>query len=170
MSNSAIKISIGKGDTLLDISVNGTHQAITLDMLKGIWKNISEDELSDIEYSNAEVYNNYIVCCVTVAQGQGGIVFVWDTQAQKFIHYSNGEFAVKAVIQNNKVYVLRQVAYWGVTAHLELDYCPLGTIAEDNEITGISLDENTKFHLANNPDNYAIYFDGDIPTIKIENE
>ena len=159
MSNSTITISIGKNGTLLDISVRGNQQAITLDMLKGIWKNISVDELSDIEYFNAEVYNNYIVCCVTVSQGQGGIVFVWDTQEQIFIHYSNGEFAVKAVINNNKVYVLRQVAYWGVTAHLELDYCPLGTMAEDNEVTGISLDENTKFHLANNPDNYSIYFD-----------
>lgn len=170
MSNSAITISIGKGDILLDISVSGKQQTITLEMLRDIWENISEDELSYIEYFNAEVYNNYIVGCVTVSQGQGGIVFVWDTQTQKFIHYSNGEFAVKAVIRNNTVYVLRQVTYWGITAHLELDYCPLGTMSEDNEVTGISLDENTKFHLANNPDNYAISFDSDIPTIKIENE
>lgn len=170
MSNSSITISLGKGDILLDVSVSGKQQTITLEMLKGIWKNISEDELSNIEYFNAEVYNKYVIGCVTVAQGQGGIVFVWDTQTQNFIHQSNGEFAVKAVIHNNKVYVLRQVAYWGVTAHLELDYCPLGTMAEDNEVTGISLDENTKFHLANNPDNYMIHFDDDIPTIKIENE
>ena len=77
---------------------------------------------------------------------------------------------MKAVINNNKVYVLRQVTYWGITAHLELDYCLLGTMSEDNEVTEISLDENTKFHLANNPNNYAISFDSDIPTIKIENE
>ena len=80
MSNSAITISIGKGDILLDISISGKQQTITFEMLREIWKNISEDELFYIEYFNAEVYNNYIVCCVSVSQGQGGIVFVWDTQ------------------------------------------------------------------------------------------
>lgn len=170
MSKANIKLSLGTKPNFLMITDNGKQQIITVDMLKNIWDNLSEDEISDIEYLNAKVYNEYVIGCVTVSQGQGGIVFIWDTQSEKFIHYSNGDYAVKAVIHNNMVFVLRQIAYWGVETHLKLDCCPLGTTSLDNQVTEIDLDENTAFSLSSNPDSYMIKIDEDIPIIGIRNE
>lgn len=97
-------------------------------------------------------------------------MFVWDTVAQIIIHYSDGRYAVKAAIHDNKVYVLRVVSYWGVTAHLELDYCTLGTMEEDNSTVEISLGEKTAHNLTNNPADYAFEFDdNNMPIVTIKN-
>ena len=163
-----IKIAIGNGNTLIDITVNEEHQEITLDMLKGIWSDIADGNRADIEHISAEVCGELVVCCVTVSQGQGGIVFVWNTNEQKITHYSDGRFAVKAAVHDNKVYVLRVVSYWGVAAHLELDYCDLGTMSEENSVTPIELDEATSSNLASSPADYIIAFEGDTPVIRLK--
>ena len=166
---SPINIAVGSDNTIMDISANGQHQYVTLDMLKEIWNDIADGNRADIEYINAEVSDDFVICCLTVSQGQGGIVFVWDTDKQKIVHYSDGKYAVRAVINDNKVYVLRVVSYWGVTAHLELDYCDFGTMAEDNSTVTISLDENTSQNLTNNLADYIIEFDdNNIPIVKIK--
>lgn len=170
MSTANIKLSLGTKPNLLMITDNEEQQIITVDMLKNIWDNLSDDEISDIEYFNAEVCNEYVIGCVTVSQGQGGIVFIWDTQSENFIHYSNGDYAVKAVIHNNMVFVLRQIAYWGVKTHLKLDCCPFGTTSLGSEVTEIDLDDNTAFNLSSNPDSYIIKIDDDIPIIGIRDE
>lgn len=59
MSKANIKLSLGTKPNLLMITDNGKQQIITVDMLKNIWDNLSEDEISDIGYINAEVYNEY---------------------------------------------------------------------------------------------------------------
>lgn len=162
-----IKISLGNGNTIIDITVKEEHQEITLDMLKEIWHDISDSK--DIEYINAEIFGEYVVCCASVSQGQGGIVFIWDTKQRKIVHYSNGEFAVKAAVHDNKVYVLREVSCWGVTAHLELDFCDFGTMSEESSLTPIKLDEAVSSRLANSPADYIIEFNGNTPVIKLKN-
>ena len=163
-----IKISLGDGNTLIDITVKEEHQTVTFDMLKEIWHDISGCESRDIEYINADVFCVYVVCCASVSQGQGGIVFVWDTEQRKIVHYSNGEFAVKAAVHDNKVYVLREVSCWGVTAHLELDYCDFGTMSEENSVTPLKLDEDISSRIATSPDDYIIEFDNNNPIIKLK--
>ena len=166
MSN--IKISLGKRDVIFIIHLNEIKQEITLDMIKRIWhENIEE---IDVEYLYAEPFGSFVFGCITASKGQDGVVFVWDTNTQQFIHYSNGEFAVKVSIHNNNVYILREVSYWGVKAHLQLDYCPLNTTDRNNNTTKVELSEETKYQLANNPDDYIIVFDGDMPTVKVSNE
>lgn len=106
------------------------------------------------------MYEKYVVCWAYVAQGQGGIVFVWDTDKKEVVHYSNGEFAIKACLHDNKIYTLRLVSYWGVKTNLKLDYCEFGTKSEGNEgievMTEIKMSNN-----ADNFDNYLFEFDGD---------
>ena len=166
MSN--IKISLGKRDVIFIIHLNEIKQEITLDMIKRIWhENIEE---IDVEYMYAEPFGSFVAGCITASKGQDGVVFVWDTNTQQFIHYSNGEFAVKISINNNNVYILREVSYWGVKAHLQLDYCPLNTTDRNNNTTKVELSEETEYQLANDPDDYVIVFDGDMPTVKVSNE
>lgn len=76
--------------------------------------------------------------------------------------------AVKAAVHDNKVYVLRRVSYWGVSAHLELDCCDLGTMSEESSVTPIELDEAVSSCLANSPCGYIIDFDGNNPVIKFK--
>ena len=68
------------------------------------------------------------------------------------------------------VFVLRQIAYWGVKTHLKLDCCPLGTTSLGSEVTEIDLDDNTAFNISSNPDSYIIKIDDDIPIIGIRDE
>ena len=166
MSN--IKISLGKRDVIFIIHMIDSKQEITLDMIKRIWhENIEE---IDVEYLYAEPFGSFVFGCITASKGQDGVVFVWDTNTQQFIHYSNGEFAVKGSIHNNNVYILREVSYWGVKAHLQLDFCPLNTTDRNNNTTKVELSEETEYQLANDPDDYVIVFDGDMPTVKVSNE
>ena len=166
MSN--IKISLGKRDVIFIIHMIDSKQEITLDMIKRIWhENIEE---IDVEYLYAEPFGSFVFGCITASKGQDGVVFVWDTNTQQFIHYSNGEFAVKVSINNNNVYILREVSYWGIKAHLQLDFCPLNTMDRNNNTTKVELSEETEYQLANNPDDYVIVFDGERPTVKVSNE
>lgn len=76
--------------------------------------------------------------------------------------------AVKAAVHDNKVYVLIAVSYWGASAHLELDYCDLGTMSKESSVTPIKLDKAVSSCLANSPCDYIIDFDGNTPVIKFK--
>lgn len=164
----SIVLVLGEGDVLLKISEEGNNYPISFDMLKSACPDMPDLGPEDIEHIYAEVCNANVVCCITTAQGQGGVVFVWDTKTQDFIHFSDGEYAVKATIHDQNVYVLRQVSYWGTTAHLTLDYCPLGTQMADKAYTEIPLDKSTSETLSPDPADYEIIFNGEVPTVRIK--
>ena len=173
MKKADIRFDFGSGSDILKIFVGGTIQVITFDLLKTIWKDLDDVDSHEaevvIEYINAAVFDDKVVCCAYVSEGQGGMVFVWDTSLKQIIHYSNGCFAIKAAIHNDLVYVLRLVSYWGVKAHLEFDYCKLGTKSCEVESTTIPLSEETANNLADNYDDYEISFDNnDQPRIIIK--
>ena len=155
---------------ILSINLNGIVQSITIDMIKSIWQGVSDDELEYIEYVDAEVFDNLVSCCITVASGQGGIVFVWDVTKKQFVHYSNGEFAVKVRVYNQHVYILREISYWGVKAHLRLDICPLGIKSMDESGLEIPLDNEMKFKLADNDESYFIDLCDGSPMVRISHE
>jgi hypothetical protein len=163
MNNPVIRFDFGNGSELIKIAIGETIQVITFDQLKEIWKDLEDVDPQEaevvIEYINADVYDDKVVCCAYVSEGQGGIVFVWDTSSKQIIHYSNGCFAIKAAIHNDMVYVLRLVSYWGVKAHLEFDNCKLGTKSCEVEPTIIPLPEEIANNLADDFDDYEISFD-----------
>ena len=165
LSKKMIKVDFGNKNIMLVIDANGEKQVIDNKVLESIWSddfylNDDKKELY-LENSGAEVYGKYVVCWAYIAQGQGGIVFVWDTDKKEVVHYSNGEFVVKACLHDNKIYTLRLVSYWGVKAHLELDYCEFGTKSEESE----NIEVETELEMSNNrffnPDDYFFEFDSE---------
>ena len=148
-----INLELGTGNVILTISVDGEKQNIDDKILATFWSDdiYLDDEKTKMYLENvgAEVFGKYVVCWAYVAQGQGGIVFVWDTEIKSVVHYCNGAFAEKAELHDNQVYVLRYVSYWGVQAHFELDCCELGVKSENNDSTEvdftIQLNENEPF-------------------------
>lgn len=160
-----IKVDFGNKNIMLVIDVDGEKQVIDNKVLESIWSddfylNDDKKELY-LENCGAEVYGKYIVFWAYIAQGQSGIVFVWDTDKKKIVHYSNGQFVVKACLHDNKIYTLRLVSYWGVKAHLELDYCEFGTKSEESE----NIEVETELEMSNNgffnPDDYFFEFDSE---------
>ena len=148
---------------ILNIEDEKTGKAICIDVLDAVkkcWKQADEYEVYDIEYVDASVYGNYVAFCVTVAQGQGGIVFVWDMKKSEIVHYSNGEFALRSFLHNDRVYVLREVSYWGCPWHLEVDYCPFGTKSETEEVIDVEVIEGEKLS-ADKPSKYCLIFEND---------
>lgn len=160
-----IKLALGDKNIMFIIDVDGEKQVIDNKILESIWSDdfyLDEDKKEIyLENCGAGVYGKYVVCWAYIAEGQGGIVFVWDTDKKEVVHYSNGAFVIKACLHNNKVYVLRLISYWGVEAHLELDYCEFGTKSENSN--DIKVETELKMNNENifNPDNYLFEFDND---------
>ena len=63
-----------------------------------------------------------VVGVITVASGQGGLIFVWDPVRDELIHASEGAFALTAIIKGDQVVSLHDVQYWGMPEHFELKY------------------------------------------------
>ncbi len=158
------------GEEVLPIRViaDGREQSITSEMLQSACPDLPAMAQEDIEYIHAEVCGRYVVGCMTTAQGQGGLVFVWDTEAQQVIHVSDGEYAVRAAVHDHKVYTLRQVSFWGVRAHLRLDFCPLGSRLPDIVYTEIPLDQSVSEDLSADPADYEIVFDGEAVRVSVK--
>lgn len=160
-----ISLELGKGNVMLIISVNREKQIIDDKGLTSFWSdNIYLDEEGKemyLENCGAKVFGRYVVCWAYIAQGQGGIVFVWDTESKSVVHFSNGNFAEKAELHDNKVYVLRYVSYWGVKAHFELDCCEFGVKSESNESASVNftiqLSDNEPFSF----DKYCFVYNED---------
>lgn len=163
MENTKFSFDFGSGSDILKIHVGDTIQVITFEHLKNIWRDLDDVEPNEaenvIEYIHAAVYGDKVVCCAYVAEGQGGIVFVWDTSTEQIIHYSYGAFAIQAAIHNDMVYVLRAVSYWGVKPHLKFDYCKLGTKSCEVDPITIPLPEEIANNIANDFNDYEISFD-----------
>lgn len=170
MQKTNIKLSLGTDNNLIIISTDEETQTITLDMVNKLCGDFFTEDPDIIEWIYSELCGDFVVCCITTAKGQGGLVFVWNIKEKCFVHYSNGEFAIKATIYKHNVYVLRLVSYWGVKPHLCLDYCPLGTLTINNKSSEITLDEQIAYNLTEDPDDYVITFDNSYPAVKIKND
>lgn len=160
-----IKIEYGNKNIMFIIDIDEERQVIDNKVLESIWSDdfYLNDDKKELYFENsgAEVYGKYVVCWAYVAQGQGGIVFVWDTDKKEVVHYSNGDFVVKACLHDNKIYTLRLVSYWRVQAHLKLGYCEFGTKSEDSEDIKVETELKMSNNRFFNPDNYFFEFDSD---------
>ncbi|SFB66459.1 hypothetical protein [Ruminococcus albus] len=152
-----LEIKIGEQGALFEICVNGQIQKITLDMLHPIWRDIKDNGIEDIEYLSADICGDLVACCACVSQGQGGIVFVWDTVTESIVHYSDGCYAVRALVCDDMVYTIREVHGYGIRARLELDHCPFGTKDTEFECENCEIDDHICF--AEDKRDYFIDFD-----------
>lgn len=124
---------------LLEYSVNGNEGVIKYSDLKKYYEYATKD---DCEYINANICDDKIVICFTVAQGQGGVVAVWDTVTKHFTHVSNGEYSVTATLSNNKIYIISNVHNFMTSDYYELTYISYGTINSlEDGVTVCELDK-----------------------------
>lgn len=121
------------------------------------------------DYANAEqnegitvsVQNQYIICILIVASGQGGIVFVWDTEKNCIVHLSEASYAVKSIVAEGNVISLCHVAHYGTRPYFTLICSEFNTIDVWKEpkslvVEGIEDDLDNEYSL----DNYTLCMDG----------
>ncbi len=149
---------------LLKYSVNGNEGVIKYSDLKQYYDYATKD---DCEYINANICDDKIVICFTVAQGQGGVVAVWDTSKKAFSHISNGEYAISAKLYNNNIYVLRELCNICLKSHFELSCLKYGTF-NINEPENIILN-NTNLKLNVLEDDFDLVVSDEFNGISIKN-
>ena len=82
---------------------------------------------TNTEEVSVSVNKQMIVGTITAFSGQTGIVFVWDLLKNRIIHVSNGAYAVRSILFNNKVYSLHFVSSWGKKPEFQLHSMDFGT-------------------------------------------
>jgi len=107
----------------IEIYYKNEIQDVSYSMLQKFFEYASFDE---IENCGAYINGQYIIAWLSVASGQGGIVLVWDVEQKEIVHLSEGAYVQKALLFNDKLYVLREVGCWGIKNYLSLGCCPFG--------------------------------------------
>lgn len=81
------------------------------------WEYATED---DFEGGKAKIYDNYLVASILTAEGQGGLIFVWDLEQSKVVSCFEGDFCIDFTANCNTIYSLHYVSQWGMTSRFEL--------------------------------------------------
>lgn len=96
--------------TALSAKMDDKELFLTYDQLSAFGRELSSDDAEEV----SAVFNgDLIVGTVTGYNGQAGMIFVWDPVEDRIVHVTNGEFAVRAILNNNKVYSFHYISYWG---------------------------------------------------------
>ena len=156
--------------SLIEITKDGRRQNITLDTIAAVWGDIAGKDAVDIEYIGADICGSLVACCADICSGQSGIVFVWDTEKGELVHYTEGSFAVRVIIEGGKVYTIREVSMWGCEPHIELDCCKLGIKDMSHIPERFELDKKQAHTFAKDPSLYELVFSGDKPGINVRKD
>ena len=112
------------GTVFLTTHIKGKECHIGYDELKKYFS----DALPDIIERAGYYYDESVDCIVanyTTAAGQAGGIFLWNVNSKQVTHVSDGAFAVKCAVHNNKLYTLRLISFYGHIPELSLDSCNL---------------------------------------------
>lgn len=138
--------------TLIKVKTDKENLCIFYKDIKPYWDYATP---SAFEGGKAMIHGDYLIFTVLTACGQGGVVCIWDCNANKLIHISEGSFVITATIANNKVYKLHDVSCWGVASHLNVSTSPLETMNAWDEGTYLYADTPTEIEDYNNAVNNA---------------
>ena len=72
------------------------------------------------EQLSVSICDQKIVGTVTAYSEQTGLVFVWDPVKNRILHAEDGEFAVRAILVNDRVYSLCYISCWGKSPEFRL--------------------------------------------------
>lgn len=133
---------------------SGKIKTPTWSSLQRYWSYADPDE---IEYMTTSYVSDKLILCCTVASGQGGIIAVWDSSLDKWIHVSEANYVTSALLleEANKIISLHYVSYYGAPAHHEVYVTPItGTLNGTKSVS--ELIEVTEKKSGFNPENQQI--------------
>lgn len=149
---------VREGNVIAKYGSENLEGNIPFDQLRKYWSYANEE---DTEWGTVESLDDEnIIGILTTGSDQGGVVFIWNIKEEKFVHISEGAYAIGALLVNEKVYTLRYVHYWGVKDYIAWGETPLNTL---DAITEVDLHkiENLDYH----GDEISMHIDLDKVTI-----
>ena len=104
----------------------GHGGSVLFSALSEYWQYSNEEDVEEAILQPMSDGN--ILGILTTAQGQGGIVFIWDTLRDIPVHLSEVSYAIAATVFDDKVFALRYIRYWGIEPHAMLSSAPLNAV------------------------------------------
>lgn len=111
-------------NNLLQYEVNGAIHTIPFSAILSYWKYATAD---DFEGGHAYVSGLHIIGFITVASGQGGVIFVWNAITHKIEHISDGAYVISVILYHNMIYSLCVITNYFMSAKFCLYKIEFGT-------------------------------------------
>lgn len=108
---------IAEGETLLRYIKDGVLQTLSFHVVNDICPEVTVDSF---EGGRAKVYDNIIVFTVLVASGQGGLLFLYDTDKQAFLYNIESPYCIDFLMINQALITLRAVWNYVTPFHFEV--------------------------------------------------
>ena len=142
---------------------NDCEKYILYEDVNRIWADITPE---NFEYGKIKIYDKLIIFTMMTASGQGGTLFVWDTENKDFVHYADCSYCTDFVYHDDTIYTLHNIMNYVTPSHFRIrrttfgtkDICDNGTIlyAEephkvltDNDFRSFDIDD-LKMEVSNN--------------------
>lgn len=122
--STAVKI-LNTEETIAEINKDGEIQTITYDELLRLAPQINRE---DVEGVRMQIDGDNAFGCLVIADGQGSVIFGWDTLQKRIVHLTSGAYTEAMLLEGGYVYSLCNISCWGVKAHLELYRHRFGTM------------------------------------------
>ena len=113
---------------LISYRKNGLREGIPYSAVKHFWRRLTVDS---IEGWTVKAMGNTIAFIILVAQGQGGALYIWDTEKREMIHFSEGEYGEDFIVVGSKIITLEMVSNFVTPYHIELWCCEYGLTEQD---------------------------------------
>jgi len=124
-------------NNLLQYEMDGKTEAIPFSAIRRYWEYATSE---DFEGGSAYVNGSYIIGFITVASGQGGLVFVWNIATHKIEHISGGAYTISVLLHGNTVYNFCCVTNYMTPAYFMLCKAKLGTKDASTEADVVKFD------------------------------
>lgn len=122
---------VNKNGILLKYDYKGVKNNLRHSIISKHWEYANEEELEEIKvYAD----KNLLIGLLTVASGQGGVIFVYDMEKKELIHISEGSYAVDVKQRDNNLFVLHYVSNWGSKSNFMVSKTELGIMDPWNEV------------------------------------
>ena len=111
-----------------DILIEGVYKDETFEIkfsdIKLYWQYATEE---DFEGGKAKICGKYVFANILTANGQDGIIFVWDIEQKKVVNFYEGDYCIDFVLRNDEIYSLHYFAYWGISPYFQMRKLELKT-------------------------------------------
>ena len=113
-----------RNGTIITYKKDGIKDHVPYSCVKKIWKSLTVDS---IEGWQVKVFDYLIAFVIIVASGQGGVLFVWDTDKKEIVHYSEAAYCEDFLIIGTKIITMNLVSNYVTPFHIQMWTCQLGT-------------------------------------------
>lgn len=113
-----------RNGTLITFVKDGHKDGVPYAEVKKIWETLT---INSIDGWCWRAFNNMLAFVILLAQGQGGVLFVWDTDRKEIIHYSEASYCEDFLVIDDKIVTMHFVTNYETPYHIQLWVCKLGT-------------------------------------------